>query len=63
MLHCGGLDLTRVGASAASSRDENEHVAMVLNVMMSQEDKISPAIVTTTEGEGDGKIETRSGER
>lgn len=47
-----GRDSTRVGAIVASSRNRDEHVAMVPHLLLSHEDGITSAAVTTTEGKG-----------
>lgn len=51
VLHRGGLELTRVGASVASSQDRDDHVGIVQNLLPSHKNEISLGTVTTTEGE------------
>lgn len=51
VVNCGRLELTRVSACAACSRDGDEHAAIVLRVLLSQEDEGFPATKTTTKGE------------
>lgn len=48
VMHLGGLQLTRVSARLAPSRDKYEHIGMARNVLLSQTVVISPAPVTTT---------------
>lgn len=56
VVHRGRLELTRVGASAASSPDGNRHIAMVSKVRLSEEEKVWPHIVTTPEEEVYGTV-------
>lgn len=44
--------MEKISASAASSRDGDELVGLVRNVLLPQEYEIMPTIVTATEGEG-----------
>lgn len=53
VVHRRKQSMTRVIASAGSFCVRNERVAMVLNLLLSQTDKISPAAVAATEGEAD----------
>lgn len=61
--HRGGLELTRISGSVASSRGRHENVAMELDMLVSQKEKLYPATVTTTDGEEDGMVGNRLGGR
>lgn len=61
MVHCGGLNFSRVGAGRASSRDKDGHLAMVRSVFLSQGGAMSPATATSNKREGDGMVESTSG--
>lgn len=52
--------MTRVRPSVGSSHDRDEHIATVSNVVLSKEDEVSPATVTSNKGEGDGTIRSAS---
>lgn len=52
LAHRVRLDQLNVRVITASSNDRDEHIAMVLNVLLSQEYDILSATVTTTEGDG-----------
>lgn len=56
MEHCGGLELTRVIARAASSCDRYKHVEILPNVLLSHEDEISLATARTIQGEKEGTV-------
>lgn len=53
-MRCRALELSRVIASAKSSRDKNERVVLIRDALLSQEDETSPVTVTTSDGEGEG---------
>lgn len=56
VLHRQVLDIAEVSASVTLLCERNEHVTMVPNVLLSQENGISHATVTTGEGVGDGTV-------
>lgn len=56
-VHRGGLKLTKVGVSRVSPCDRDEQVLVVRNSLLSREDEILPATVTTSEGEVNGTVE------
>lgn len=47
MVHRGELEWIKIGGSVALSLERDEQVAFVQNVVLSQEDEIWSAIVTT----------------
>lgn len=53
----GGWELTRTSGSTVLTREGDENVAMVLNMVLSQVDEISRASARTTEGERDGLVQ------
>lgn len=56
--------MTTVNASVALSRDGEQHYPMVPNVLLSQENEILPATVTTIEGRIDDAVgSTSKGQR
>lgn len=55
--------MTRASASLGSSCDSSEHAAFVRNLLLSQQNEISHASVTTTEGEGASMVGNTFGER
>lgn len=63
VVHPGRMELTRVSASGAFSRDRYEHAGILRNVLLSQEDEMSPVTVATTQGKDKGMVGGTFGER
>lgn len=63
VVHYGRLELTRVRASATSSRDRDGNVKMVHNMLLSQEDEKSPTTLTATKAGEEGRVGRTLGER
>lgn len=54
--------MTRISASAAPSPDRDEHAAIVWNLVLSQEEEVSPATVMTSGEVGEITVGGTSGE-
>lgn len=52
LIHCGEVTPTTVIASVAFSRDRDEHLEKVTNMLVSHGIQDLPAAATATEGEG-----------
>lgn len=63
MVHREGLNLTVFIVSAALSCDRDERAGMVRNVFLSDEDEVSPALLTTVLREGEHTKGHTLGER
>lgn len=57
------VELTKFSRSAVSFCDNDQHVVMVPNVVLSHEDDIYPASMTSTKREGEDKLECTLGEQ